>query len=378
MAAGRHAGWPGKRRMPAAALLLALLLPLACAPSGSPGDPGPADAPADRPDAPADTPAPADALADAPDAPADLPAADAAPEARDWTLPPCYRACDRLTACGVEACLGYDWAGAGGVFEACFTACDDAFAAAVLGAPGCPEARALSAAALADTWSRCDTNPCDPVCDAFAACLVDRCEALEEAHAPSLVSGCHDWCTAGAAAWVQETPCPDLVEALSESDPAFAEGCHGPVAPCPGPDLCDPWGVKLSGCVVAHCNGNADAYGPGLETLLSWVCQHDAQCGSAAEVQGVLAADVTCDGPALATLGHDAPFTGLCEGTLGVPSADVADACDPLAACPGAEWLGGIPGCMAFLAILHDVVPRVQCLRAAADCTAAYACLEGV
>jgi hypothetical protein len=325
----------------------------------------------------------ADTLADAvpdsvtvPDA-----AADAAPELEahpEWILPPCYMACDRITACGVEACVGFDWSNSGVLFEACFAVCDEPWAQGLLALPGCPEVLNGPATSLAAYVAGCDSNPCDQACAGFAACVVDQCEAIDDSWQAGIAQDCHDWCTPESTAWLLETPCKDLLAALAQDDPQFDTTCHGQHAVCPGPDLCDPWGAKLAGCIQAHCQGNADQYQPGLEWLLSAVCQTDPQCATAEEVAAALAPELTCDSPGLSTLGHDVPFTPLCEGTLGVTPDQVRAACQLLTTCPGAEWMNGVDGCMAYLAIIDGAAARVLCLDVAGDCTGAYACLEGL
>ena len=295
-----------------------------------------------------------------------------------WVLPPCYRACDRVTACGVAACVGYDWASAGALFEACFSACDASWADALLAAAGCPDVTTAAAARLPGYEASCAANPCDAACDAFAACVVEGCEAVDAALQPSIATDCHGWCTPASSVWMGETPCADLLAALSQGDPTFETTCHGAASACQGPELCDPWGAKMAGCIAAHCEGNADPYQAGLAVLLSAVCQRDAACPSQADVQAVLDPSVTCDTAWLQSLGHDAPFTALCEGSLGVEPGQVQAACQLLATCPGAAWLAGVDGCSAFLAVAADVAQRTQCLLAAVDCTGAYACLEGL
>jgi len=319
-----------------------------------------------------------DAPGDAADAPADLDTADAEEPRPLWVLPPCYRACDRVTACGVAACQGYDWASAGLLFEACFQACDEAWAAGVLDQPACAGVEAAAAEALADYAAACTANPCGAACDAFAACVVTACEALDPGLAAGIASDCHAWCTPPSSAWMIETPCADLVAALSEGDPGFAQACHGAPSTCAGPDLCQPWADKVTGCIVAHCGGHADAYRAGLVHLLATLCTSDPQCPAPADVQGGLNPAVTCDTPGFDTLGSEPPFTELCAGTVGVTPEQVGQACALLAGCPGAEWLGGVEGCSAFLVLASTAAQRTQCLIAAPDCTGAYACLEGL
>jgi len=295
-----------------------------------------------------------------------------------WVLPPCYRACDRVTACGVAACLGYDWASAGTLFESCYGACDEAWAAAVLAAPACPDVEAAAASAIADYTVACTTNPCDPACASFAACVVGVCEALEPSLEADVASDCHAWCTPASSVWMVETPCADLVTSLAQGDPVFSTACHGAATSCAGPELCEPWAAKVAGCIVAHCAGNADPYQDGLALLLGHLCQHDPKCPAVADVQAGLDPAVTCDTPGFDTLGRDAPFTALCDGTVGVTPAQVGQACELLATCPGAEWLGGPAGCGAFLVLTPSAPQRTECLLDAVDCTGAYACLEGL
>jgi hypothetical protein len=303
---------------------------------------------------------------------------DGEPVAPAWELPPCYRACDRVTACGVAACAGYEWANAGTLFEGCFGGCDEGFAGEVLAAADCPAVLAMAGTAWVEYDAGCTSNPCDAACEVFAACVVEVCEALEPALQGTLASDCHAWCTPSASVWLGETPCPDLVAGLEQGDPSFGPACHGAPGTCPGADLCEPWGAKVAGCIVAHCAGHADAYEAGLALLLGGLCQQGADCPTEADVQGMLAPEVTCETPGLDTLGHDEPFISLCEGTVGVTAAQVTEACELLATCPGAEWLGGVAGCSAFLVVAPSAAQRTQCLLDAVDCTGAYACLEGL
>lgn len=304
--------------------------------------------------------------------------ADGGPVVPTWELPPCYRACDRITACGVEACAGYEWANAGTLFEGCFGGCDEGFAGEVLAAADCPAVLVSARLAWVEYDAGCTSNPCDAACEVFVACVVDVCEALEPALQGALASDCHAWCTPSASVWLGETPCADLVAGLEQGDPSFGPACHGAPSVCPGADLCEPWGAKVAGCVVAHCDGHADTYEAGLALLLGGWCRQGADCPTEAEVQGMLAPEVTCESPGLDTLGHDEPFTALCEGTVGVTPAQVTEACALLAGCPGAEWLGGVDGCAAFLVVVPSASQRTQCLLDAVDCTGAYACLEGL
>jgi|GEM_PF-3417193 len=312
------------------------------------------------------------------DAPADTSLASDVDAPPTWALPPCYRACDRVTACGVAACLGFDWGSAGILFEACFAVCDEPWALSVLAAPACADVEAAAAGAIADYAPSCTTNPCDPACASFAACVVGACEALAPSLEAGIASDCHAWCTPASSVWMFETPCADLVTALGQGDPTFATACHGAATTCAGAELCEPWAAKVAGCIVAHCAGNVDPYRDGLELLLGNLCQHDPKCPSVADVQGGLSPAATCDSPGFDTLGHDEPFTALCDGTVGVTPAQVTGACELLSTCPGAEWLGGLAGCSAFLVLTPGAAQRTQCLEDAVDCTGAYACLEGL
>ena len=277
-----------------------------------------------------------------------------------------------------RACQGYDWASAGRLYQDCFTACDEAWAGSVLESPDCPSVLAGPVAGLAGFAATCASDPCQETCASLTACILSECPGVDPSWAPGIEGDCRNGCDAGTVATVAETPCPDLIAAICDSDPAFEATCHPPPATCAEDAACGDWSDKLAECIVQHCAPNADAYRAGLEAVLGAYCRGDTDCPPATEVAAALDPSATCDSPGLDTLGHGAPFTALCEGTLGVTPAEVSAACGHLAPCPGAEWLGGVPGCMGFLALVDQAAQRVQCLAAVADCTGAYACLEGL
>lgn len=313
----------------------------------------------------------------APDA-LDAPAADATlPD--PWPLPPCYRACDRVVACGVQACAGMDWVSAGVWFEACFGACDDGVAQELLAAPACHGVLAQTATLVPAFDEGCGQSSCDQACKLLAGCIVDECPLVGPAAEPVMAADCVNDCDPQATAWVlQSEGCAPLVEALSNNDPSFAEACHGSGGECAPPDLCAQYGAKLGGCIVEHCGAPAEPYATGLAQVIAGYCAGDPSCPSQASVEGALAPTVTCDTPGLDTIGHGPPFQDICEGTVGASPEQAQLACETLVACPGTDWLQSVDACMVLLATLEDAATRIGCLTAAPSCPAAYACLEGL
>ena len=298
------------------------------------------------------------------------------PDVDPWRLPPCYRACDRVAACLVADCGGFEWSSVGGLYEECFTACDAALADEVLQAGDCIVVADRIRPHLVDLDTRCAANPCAAACTHLAGCIVDECPSVLPINLEGMVAGCLDDCRTEELNWVLDRTCPDLVRMMVENDPAFADACDAPVPTCAGPDLCEPYAARTAGCVVELCDGHADPYHEGLRQALLAYCLNDAACPSATVLESLLSPSLTCQSPAFKDLGTQPPFQTLCEDTVGATAQEVRDACEGLAACPGMEWMNGADLCMVYLAIRPDAAAQVACLGAAGDCAARNACLE--
>jgi hypothetical protein len=356
----------------------------ACAAGGE----GPADqAPADVANAPD-----ADEVAvpgnDAEDAAADVTAAaDAANElasepAPEWTLPPCYRACDRVVACGVEACNAYEWPSAGILFEGCFEACDEGRAGQVLDAAG----RCAGVLDAVRPWvteleaAACDGSPCELACRHMGECMVAACTGYADLDLAGFVTGCAAGCKPDDTAWILAMPdCEALVTAIATNDPVFDATCHGTPGVCPDAVTCGHYGEKFAACVSAHCGAAAEPFLVGIRDLIAGFCAGDKNCPSVETVDALLDPAQTCVSPSFATAGKDAPFARACQGSPDVPVADLDAACTALFACGASQWLPGPDACRTLLTFPADAKVRVACvLDAGSDCTACWACLEGM
>lgn len=347
---------------------------LGSADAGAPGAAG------DAPDSAQDS-APADDTAGAPEvtSPDDTEASPDVPTP-SWLLPPCYRACDRVVSCAVDACEGWSWASAGQLFEPCFQACTGHVTDLVLSAPTCASALDAARPHVPVLDAQCAQSPCQQACKRLSDCTVEQCPSIGVVQGPGLEAGCYGGCTPQGAAWVlQAADCAALVDALSAGDPAFAASCgQGAVDGCAAPEQCDAWAQKLTGCMLEHCGAPVEPWADGVAQLVEAFCLTAPGCPPAADIASVLQPAVTCGGPALESIGPAPPFTAVCEGTVGATPAQATAACEALLACPATASLGPLPKCAAQLATLSDGAARIACLLGAAGCPQVYACLEGL
>lgn len=317
-----------------------------------------------------------DALVDG--APGDGASADDAAVSPAWELPPCYRACDRVVSCGVDACEGWTWATSGQLFEACFQACTGHLSDLVLGAAACTSVLDAARPHVALLDAGCPASSCPDGCARFADCTVQECPGVGAVQRASLDASCLTWCTAPTASWLlQPKDCADLVDAVSVNNPGFVSAC-GKSTVCAEAAQCGPWAAKVAGCMVEHCAGNLDPWAASVEQLLAAFCSTPPDCPPPADVAALLSGAVTCDHPALAPLGPAPPFTALCDGSAGVTPAEATGACEALLACPATAGLGPPQKCAGQVAILPDAAVRIACLAAAPGCADVYACLEGL
>ncbi|MBM4396848.1 MAG: hypothetical protein FJ087_14305 [Deltaproteobacteria bacterium] len=348
-----------------AVLLLAVA---ACSEGGSAGAPDvTADPGADAAEGAGDA---------APEQMADVPA-EAPP---DWTLPPCYRACDRVVACGVGTCEAYDWSSAGVLFEACFGGCDEARAAGVLGATACGDvldaARPWTPALAADA---CAASPCSLACRHLADCIASECPGHADTDPAAYAAGCETGCIPADAGWILSMPdCAALVGVIEQNDPVFAAECRGTSGTCPDAAACAAYGGKIAGCVSEHCGEPAAPFLAGIGQVIAHFCVHDKDCPSPEAVAVLNSPEQTCSSQALAGVGPAPPFDRACKGSPDVPFADLAAACARLFACGAGQYLPSEDACVVFLTFVADAPLRVACLVAAADCGPAWACLEGM
>ena len=301
---------------------------------------------------------------------------DIAPQ---WSLPVCHQACDRVVDCGVADCAGWDWAGAGVLWQACIDTCDPGFADKVATASACIDVRSLVQAARPAFAHSCSENPCKKACDKLAGCVVDVCPVIGSQSRVPIASDCQKKCNPQTtSAVLATTSCEQLITAIADNDANFKTACYGAPNKCPSAETCAPYAAKATTCVVAHCDGNADDWQVGIETVFANFCTQDAKCPTAQDVAWVLAATTTCETKGLDKLGTAPPFTAICAGTLGVTAAQARAACKKLLACPGLEGVGSVDRCMVLFAMRPDVKQRIACLQLAADCNAVYGCLEGL
>ncbi len=302
------------------------------------------------------------------------PPKDAGP---DWSLPPCDRACDRFVDCAVDACVGYDWGTAGGLTGQCAAVCDADLAAQILNAADCPAAIAAVTPRLPDFPTDCLSNRCAAACDRAVACIVDICPAIAEDAGGGIAAGCKSDCDPGTIDFVNSfADCQALVDAIAANDPNFQTGCYGPPpGACATVDECAPFARHLSECIVAQCDGHADAFEPGLEAAIDGYCLGNG-CPAEDDVVRLGDASLSCDSPELATLGANEPFTRICDGTIGVDAATIRAACEKLLACPGGQAVGTVESCLGGLALAATVDTLVPCITDAGDCAAAFACLQ--
>jgi hypothetical protein len=215
-------------------------------------------------------------------------------------------------------------------------------------------------------------------CDRAGACVAEVCPAVDAAAGAQLAINCVPGCDPADSGWIMATGCQAIVDAIAGADPAFATFCHGEAPACPGADRCAPYGDKVAGCFVAQCGGAAAPFEVGLAAALRDWCLGGADCPPPAAVDGVLAAEVTCQTPPLDAVGQLESLAPLCA-----PPADLTTAlqagCAALKACPGTDWVESVDLCMVLLGMRPDAAGRAACLSGAAgDCAAVFACLEGL
>lgn len=295
----------------------------------------------------------------------------------DWSLPLCDRACDRFVDCAVDVCAGFDWATAAGVASACAAACDETTAEDVLAAVDCRAALDVLAPAIPDFAPTCASNPCVTACGRVAACVVDVCPAIGPDSEAPIARQCLDGCDGADVSWVGTfDTCESLVGVIAENDVGFREACQGgPVAACATRDECVAYSAHLTACVVEQCDGHADPFSVGIEAAVLAYCLGD-DCPAADDVRRLGDPALACDAPGLRGLGAGEPFARLCTGTLGVDPEALREACERIIACPGGEGAAPVESCLAGFAFAPDVVTRMDCLDAAADCATMFLCLQ--
>ncbi len=303
--------------------------------------------------------------------------ADTHEPAPDWALPPCDRACDRLTDCGVDSCVGWDWTTAGELFVRCWSACDDSFEHSLLAADSCAAVETLAASRLAAYSDDCLDNPCILGCQRLGSCVVDACSGYDPPVDAQIADDCASDCNPDDVAWLLQMPtCQSIVDAIADNDANFAQQCFELTSTCPTAASCEAYADKVAGCMVEHCGDPIAPWVDGIDAAFVSFCAEGEDCPTQAAVDYVLSDSVTCDTEGLADAGQAPPFTAMCDGSVPVDQADAEAACAAFLACPGTEWLTSTDLCAVHLALRDDAAQVTACLGAAGNCQELYACVS--
>lgn len=295
-------------------------------------------------------------------------ASDAAASA----LPACNLVCDRVLDCASANCAGIDWRTARLAQDLCDDACGAELNAPVMAAADCAAVMQVVQTAAPAVDVLCDAPPCETACQQFALCTKSKCTGYADQSVEGIRMGCMGWCDDDNAGDLVSLTCDALVEALTKNDASFAASCHGSTG-CAEASACEVYADKTTGCILSHCAGNADAFEAGVHATLVEYCANADDCPAPESIALLTSDAIGCDDPPLDAVGPAAPFTTICDGTVGTSYASLLAACDTVMAC--GAMLASNELCATSLTFEAGAATKVACIAATNGCAEVFACL---